>query len=68
MLKVVCIAALLGLFGPEAKSQLAPEPSPQSTPQPAEQRGTEQAPLIIKIVPSPETQDKPKPATRREKK
>jgi hypothetical protein len=65
MLKSVCIAAVLGLFGPEANSQPAPEQNPPSTQQQAnpEQRGTEQAPFIIKITPPPETQDKSKPAT-----
>jgi hypothetical protein len=68
MLKVVCIAALLGLLSPEARSQPAPEQSPQSPPQQTgpEQLGTEQAPFIIKIVPRQETQDKSKPATTEE--
>jgi hypothetical protein len=61
MLRVVCITALLGLLGPEAKSQPVPEPSPQSAPLQAnpEQRGTEQAPFIIRIAP---IQEIPKPA------
>ncbi len=58
-------AALLALPGPEAKSQPAPEQTPQNTQQQAnpEQRGTEQAPFIIKIAPPQATPDKPKPAT-----
>jgi len=64
MFRVVCIIVLLGLFEPEAKSQPIPEQSPQNTQQPAspEQRGTEQAPFIIKIAPTQQIPDKPKPA------
>jgi len=69
MLKSVCIAAVLGLFVPEAKSQPAPEQTPPSTEQQVnpEQRGTEQAPFIIKITPPPETQEKSKPAATEKK-
>jgi hypothetical protein len=68
MLRVVCITALLGLLGAEAKSQPVPEQSPQSTQQQAnpEQRGTEQAPFVIRIAPAQEIPDKSKPvATER---
>jgi hypothetical protein len=62
MLRVVCMTALLGLFGAEAKSQPVPEQSPQSTQQQAnpEPRGTEQSPFIIKIAPAQEIPDKSK--------
>jgi hypothetical protein len=63
MFRVVCVAAVLGLFGPGAKSQPVPEQIPQSTQPQAnpEQRGTEQAPFIIRITPPPPTPDKSKP-------
>ena len=59
MLKVVCVIVLLGLLRPEARSQPAPEQSPQSVQQQSrpEQRGSEQAPFIIKIVPPQDAQD-----------
>jgi hypothetical protein len=59
MLKVVCIVALLGLFGPEAKSQPAPEQNPQGTQQQSspEQRGSERAPFIVKIIPPQDAQE-----------
>jgi hypothetical protein len=58
MRNVVCIVALLGLFGPAARSQPAPEQSPQSIQQQSnpDQRGSEQAPFIIKIVPPQDAQ------------
>ena len=63
MLRVVCITALLGLFGAGAKSQPVPEQNPPSAQQQAnpEQRGTEQAPFVIRIAPAQEILDKSKP-------
>ncbi len=59
MLKVVCIIVLLGLLRPEARSQPAPEQSPQSIQQQSgsDQRGSEQAPFIIRIMPPQVVQD-----------
>ncbi|HEY7244154.1 MAG TPA: hypothetical protein VH678_09760 [Xanthobacteraceae bacterium] len=69
MFRVVCIAALLSLLGPHAKSQPIFEQAPQSTQQQAnpEQRGTEQAPFIIRMAPAQETPDKSRPPAGTEK-
>lgn len=63
MLRVACLAAVLGLLAIGAKSQPSQEQLPQSAQQQInpEQRGTEQSPFIIKIAPQ-EALDKSKPA------